>query len=91
MGIAGVWWLWRGTRRVTWTRSLVLGVLALVVFLNVYTDALFGGHVGNVWKAINPIFLGCSGIAVTTLWTRGGSAERIGALFFSRAGDGPAH
>ena len=86
MGITGVWWLWRGTRRVTWTRSLVLGVLALVVFLNVYTDALFGGHVGNVWKAINPIFLGCSSIAVTTLWTRGGSAERIGALFFAALG-----
>ncbi len=86
MGIPGVWWLWRGTRRVAWTRSLVLGVLALVVFLNVYTDALFGGHVGDVWKAINPIFLGCSGIAVATLWSRGSSAERIGAVFFAALG-----
>ena len=86
MGIPGVWWLWRGTRRVAWTRSLVLGVLALVVFLNVYADALFGGHVGDVWKAINPIFLGCSSIAVATLWGRGSSAERIGAVFFAALG-----
>ena len=26
MGIPGVWWIWRGTRRVAWTRSLTLSV-----------------------------------------------------------------
>ena len=41
---------------------------------------------GDVWKAINPIFLGCSGIAVATLWGRGSSAERIGAVFFAALG-----
>ncbi len=86
MGISGVWWIWRGTRRVTWTRSLALTVLAVVVFLNAYTDALFGDHVGNVWKAINPIFLGCTTVAVVGLWSRGGFWDGIGAAVFAALG-----
>ncbi len=86
MGISGVWWIWRGTHRVTWTRSLVLTVLAVVVFLNAYTDALFGDHVGNVWKAINPIFLGCATVAVAALWSRGGFWDGIGAAVFAALG-----
>ena len=86
MGIPGVWWIWRGTRRVAWTRSLTLSVLALVVFLNAYTDSLFAGHVGDVWKAVNPLFLGCSTIAVVALWSRGGFWDGIGASLFAVLG-----
>ena len=86
MGIPGVWWIWRGTRRVAWTRSLTLSVLALVVFLNAYTDSLFAGHVGDVWNAVNPLFLGCSTIAVVALWSRGGFWDGIGASLFAVLG-----
>ena len=86
MGIPGVWWIWRGTHRVTWTRSLILTVLAVIVFLNTYTDALFGDNFGNVWKAINPIFLGCTTVAVAALWSRGGFWDGIGAAIFAALG-----
>ncbi len=86
MGISGVWWIWRGTHRVTWTRSLTLTVLAAIVFLNAYGDALFGDHVGNIWKAVNPIFLGCTTVAVATLWSRGGFWDGIGAAVFAALG-----
>ena len=86
MAIPGVWWIWRGTRRVTWTRSLMLSVLALIVFLNAYTDSLFAGYVGEVWKAVNPLFLGCTTVAVVVLWSRGGFWDGIGASVFAALG-----
>ena len=86
MGVSGAWWIWRGTSRVAWTRSVTLTVLALIGFLNAYTDALSAEHFGNVWKTLNPIFLGCSTIAVATLWRRGGFWDGIGASIFAALG-----
>ena len=86
MGIPGVWWIWHGTRRVTWTRSLILTVLAVIVFLNTYSEVLSPAHFGNVWKAINPLFLGCTTVAVAALWSRGGFWDGIGAAVFAALG-----
>ena len=86
MGIPGVWWLWRGTQRVVWTRGVALAVLAFAVFLNAYGNGFFDGHVGNVWKATNPIFLGCTFIAVPLLWRQGSLLARLGALFIGAQG-----
>ena len=86
MGIPGVWWIWLGTRGVTWTRSLILTVLAVIVFLNTYSEVLSPAHFGNVWKAINPLFLGCTTVAVAALWSRGGFWDGIGAAVFAALG-----
>ena len=86
IGIPGVWWLWHGTRRVVWTRGVALAVLALAVFLNVYGGGFFHGHVGDVWKATNPIFLGCTLIAIPVLWGRGSLVARTGALVVGAQG-----
>ena len=59
MGFGGVWWVWMSTRRVPWVRSLALGTLALVVLANGYSG-LFGDHSGNVWRTVNPLFIGSS-------------------------------
>ena len=86
MGIPGVWWIWRGTRRVVWTRGVALAVLALAVFLNAYAYRFFEGHYGDVWKATNPIFLGCTLIAVPVLWARGDLNARALAVFVGAQG-----
>ena len=79
MGVAGGGWLWQSTRRVPWVRSLALGILALAVLLNGYSD-LFGGHWGNVWRTVNPLFIGSSIVAAVTLWRSGNAAARAGAM-----------
>ena len=79
MGLAGVWWLWLSTRQVPWVRSLALGVLALVVLANGYGD-WFGDHWGNVWRTVNPLFIGSSGVAGVALWRSGHPAGRVGAV-----------
>ena len=73
MGLGGVWWIWLSTRRVAWVRSLALGTLALVVLVNGYSD-LFGDHRGDVWRTVNPLFIGSSSVAAMALWRSGHTA-----------------
>ena len=79
MGLGGVWWLWLSTRRVPWLRSLVLGALALVVLANAYSG-LFGDYWGDVWRTVNPLFIGSSSVAAVAFWRHGGQAGRVGAV-----------
>ena len=92
LGIAGVWWVWLSTRRVPWVRSLALGVLALLVFANAYSG-VFGDLSGDVWRTVNPLFIGCSSVAAVALWRSGSPAGRaaplvsaaLGAVLFANA------
>ena len=79
MGLGGAWWIWASTRRVPWVRSLALGILAFVVLANGYSD-LFGDHWGNVWRTVNPLFIGSSTVAAVVLWRCGCIEARVGAL-----------
>ena len=79
MGLGGVWWVWSSTRGVAWVRSLALGILALVVLLNAYGD-LFADHWGDVWRTVNPLFIGSSSVAAVALWRSGHNAGRVGAV-----------
>ena len=79
MGAGGAWWVWLSTRRVPWVRSLALGLLALTVFLNGYTG-LFGDYWGDVWRTVNPLFIGSASVAAVALWRCGCAAGRVGAV-----------
>lgn len=79
MGFAGVWWLWLSTRRVPWVRSLALGILAAVVFANAYTG-VFGDYWGEVWRTVNPLFIGSCSVAAVVLWRCGCMAGKVGAV-----------
>ena len=85
MGIGGAWWLWASTNQVTWVRSLALGLLALAVFGNACTD-VFGDHWGNVWRTLNPLFLGASTVAAAELWRCGTGLARAGAVISAGLG-----
>ena len=85
MGLGGVWWVWMSTCRVPWMRSLTLGILALVVLANGYSD-LFDDHWGNVWRTVNPLFIGSSSVAAVALWRSGHAAGRVGAAVSAALG-----
>ena len=85
MGIGGAWWLWAGTNRVTWVRSLALGLLGLAVLVNGYTDA-FGDHTGDAWRTLNPLFLGAASVAAVTLWRCGSGFARACAVISAGLG-----
>ncbi len=79
MGVGGAWWVWLSTRRVPWLRSLALGILALVVLFNAYSG-LFGDHWGDVWRTINPLFIGSSSVAAVALWRSRQTAGQVAAV-----------
>ena len=85
MGLGGVWWVWLSTRRVPWVRSLALGMLALVVLANGYSD-LFGDHWRDVWRTVNPLFIGSSSVAAVALWRSGHTTGRVGAVVSAALG-----
>lgn len=85
IGFAGVWWVWFSTRHVPWVRSLALGILALVVLFNGYSD-LFGDNWGNVWRTVNPLFIGSSSVATVALWRSRSAAGRVGGVVSAALG-----
>ena len=85
MGLGGVWWVWLSTRRVAWVRSLALGILAFVVLANAYSD-LFGDHWGDVWRTVNPLFIGSSTVAAVVLWRSGHTAGQVCAVVSAALG-----
>lgn len=85
VGFGGVWWIWLSTRRVPWVRSLALAILAAAVFANGYSD-LFGDNSGDVWRTINPLFLGSASVAGVALWRHGSTEARVGAVLSAAMG-----
>lgn len=85
LGVGGIWWIWLGTERVCWLRSLALALLAAAVFANAYTG-LFGDHAGNVWRTVNPLYIGCANVAALSLLRHGGTAARCAALLSAALG-----
>ena len=85
--VPGVWWIWRNTRYVPSAWALILTAFAVVVFVNLYGDhssdfsaSPFGENTQTVWECINALVVGFSIAGALTLWERGGTAYRIGAL-----------
>lgn len=85
IGIGGVWWIWVGPDRVRWLRSLALALLAVAIFANAYTG-LFGDHAGNVWRTVNPLYIGVASVAAVLLWRSGDLSARSAALLSASLG-----
>ena len=85
MGFGGVWWVWLSASRVPWVRSLALGILAMVVLVNGYSN-LLGDYRGDVWRTVNPLFIGSSSVAAVALWRSGHTAGRVGAAVSAALG-----
>ena len=79
VGFGGAWWIWFSTRRVAWVRSLALAILAAAVLVNSYSDVA-GDYWGDVWRTVNPLFIGSASVAGVALWRHGSTEARVGAV-----------
>ena len=64
----GVWLLWRNTSKVPWVRTVSLVALAVAILLNFYTDIF--NYSNNLWFTIDPLFLACASVAISSGWSR---------------------
>ena len=61
-------------------RSLAIVVLALVTFVNTYTEDLFGDHVGTVWEVVDGLVIALSAVVGLSLWKCGCASGRVVAV-----------
>ena len=80
MAAAGSWWFWNNAQSHPRVRCLAMLLLALVIFVNTYTDALFGDHVGTVWAVVDGLIVVMAAVVGLSLWRCGCAAGRVLAV-----------
>ena len=86
MAAAGAWWFWTNAQNHPRVRCLAMLLLALVIFINTYTDALFGDHVATVWAVADSLFIVLTAVVGLSLWRCGCASGRVLAVLSAAAG-----
>ena len=73
----GACWFWTNGQSQPRVRTLAMVVLALVIFLNTYTEEIFGDHLGTVWEVIDGLVIALSAVAGYSLWRCGCASGRV--------------
>ena len=74
---AGACWFWTHGQSQPRVRTLAMVLLALVIFLNTYTDEIFGDHAGTVWEVIDGLVIALSAVVGYSLWRCGCASGRV--------------
>lgn len=77
---AGAAWFWSNGQSQPRIRTLAMVLLALVVFLNTYTDDIFGDHVGSVWEVVDGLFVTLSAVIALSALRSGCNSGRVMAV-----------
>ena len=77
---AGACWFWTNGQSQPRIRCLAMVVLALVTFLNTYTEEIFGDHWGTVWEVIDGLIITLSAVVALSLWRCGCASGRVVAV-----------
>lgn len=77
---AGAAWFWSNGQSQPRIRTLAMVLLTFVIFLNTYTDALFGDHLGAVWAVVDGLFVALSVVIALSLLRSGGNSGRLLAV-----------
>ena len=54
-------------------------ILAAAVLVNSYSHVA-GDYWGDVWRTVNPLFIGSASVAGVALWRHGSTEARVGAV-----------
>ena len=83
---AGAMWFWTNGQSHPRVRTLAMILLTLVIFLNTYTEEIFGDHLGTVWEVVDSLFISLCVVAGLALWRCGCASGRVAALISAIAG-----
>lgn len=86
MAAAGAAWFWTNGQGQPRIRTLAMALLTLVIFLNTYTDDIFGDHVGTVWEVIDSLFITLAIVVALSRWRCGCASGRVVAVISVVAG-----
>ncbi|MYD92745.1 MAG: hypothetical protein F4Y02_03435 [Chloroflexi bacterium] len=74
---AGAAWFWSNGQSQPRIRTLAMVLLTLVIFLNTYTDDVFGDHVGSVWEVVDGLFVTLAAVVGLSLLRSGCNRGRF--------------
>ncbi len=60
IAFAGAAWFWTNGQSQPRIRALAMVLLVPVIFLNAYTEEIFGDHVGTVWEVVDGLVVALS-------------------------------
>lgn len=80
MAAAGATWFWTNGQSHPRIRTLAMVLLALSIFLNAYTEEIFGDHLGTVWEVIDGLVVTLSVVIALSLWRCGCASGRVVAV-----------
>lgn len=77
IAFAGAAWFWTNGQSQPRVRTLAMVLLALVIFLNTYTEEIFGDHLGTVWEVVDGLVIALSAVVGYSLWRCGCASGRV--------------
>ncbi len=77
---AGAAWFWSNGQSQPRIRTLAMVLLTLVIFLNTYTDDIFGDHLGAVWAVLDGLFVTLSAVIALSVLRCGCNSGRVIAV-----------
>lgn len=77
IAFAGAAWFWTNGQSQPRIRALAMALLVPVIFLNAYTEEIFGDHVGTVWEVIDGLVVALSAVIGVSLLRSGCNSGRL--------------
>ena len=76
----GAAWFWSNGQSQPRIRTLAMVLLTLVIFLNTYTDEIFGDHLGAVWEVVDGLFVALAAVIALSASRSGCNSGRFMAV-----------
>lgn len=77
IAFAGAAWFWTNGQNQPRVRALAMVLLVPIVFLNAYTEEIFGEHVGTIWEVVDGLVVALSVVVGLSVLRSGSNSGRF--------------
>ncbi len=86
IAFAGATWFWSNGQSQPRIRALAMALLVPIIFLNAYTEEIFGDHVGTVWEVVDGLVVALSVVIGLSVLRSGCNSGRFMAAISAITG-----
>ena len=86
IAFTGAAWFWTNGQSQPRIRALAMALLVPIIFLNAYTEEIFGDHVGTVWEVVDGLVVALSVVIGLSVLKCGCNSGRLMAAISAVTG-----